>query len=229
MASIVENLGGVGGARPQSGLSSAGVVYEAIAEGGITRYLAIFQADVPADIGPVRSLRPVFFETAMEYGTPVAHAGGSSDALSSVGSTKTFKDMDEFYNGGFFRRLNTRYAPHNLYIYGPKLAELVAKKGWNTPPAFTPWQRKDDAPAAAPTASSITANYSSSMYTATFAYDATTNSYARSIAGVADVDAASKLPVKPKTVITINATNIATNTPASVQAIRTRLVGVASR
>lgn len=205
MASIVENLGGVGGARPQSGLSSAGVIYEALAEGGITRYLALFQADVPADIGPVRSLRPVFFDTAMEYGAPVAHAGGSSDALASVRNNKTFKDLDQFYNGAYFRRINSRYAPHNLYIYGPKLTELVTKKGWNKPPTFAAWPRKDDAPSATPNATSITANFSSPMYLAQFSYDKASNSYARTLAGQADVDAVNKQRIKPKTVIAIYA------------------------
>ncbi len=206
MASIVENLGGTGGARPQSGLSSAGVVYEALAEGGITRYLALWQSDIPADIGPVRSLRPVFFDTAMEYSTPVAHAGGSTDALDSVRTDKAFKDLDQFYNGNSFRRITSRYAPHNLYIYGPKLVELVAAKGWGTTPTFTAWPRKDDAPAATLTATKITANFSSSMYTATFAYDTASNSYIRSIGDQVDIDAGnSNQAVKPKVVIAVYA------------------------
>src|SRR5690606_9454884 len=49
-------------ARPQSGLKDAGVVYEAIAEGGITRFLAIYQNKKPELIGPVRSLRMYYVD-----------------------------------------------------------------------------------------------------------------------------------------------------------------------
>lgn len=206
LASIIENLGGTGGARPQSGLSTAGVVYEALAEGGITRYLALWQSDIPADIGPVRSLRPVFFDTAMEYGAPVAHAGGSTDALDSVRTDRDFKDLDQFYNGSYFRRINSRYAPHNLYIYGPQLTELVKAKNWYAAPTFTAWPRKDDTPASPPTAVKITANFSSSMYTAVFTYDATSNSYLRTIGGQADTDAGNgDQPLKPKVFIAVYA------------------------
>ncbi|MDQ5944536.1 MAG: hypothetical protein QG658_605 [Patescibacteria group bacterium] len=208
MASIIENMAGRGGARPQSGLTSAGVVYEALAEGGITRYLALWQADTPTDIGPVRSLRPVFFYTAMEYGTPTAHAGGSSDAL-SLAQDNNFKNVEAL--GGLpFRRVSSRIAPHNLYVYGEKYAELVANRGWNKPASFNAWPRKDDAPSDTPTATVITANFSSADYRAVFRYDAATNSYLREIGGKADVDAAANnKQVNPKTVIIVKASAVA--------------------
>ena len=207
VASIIENLSP--NARPQSGLSSAGVVYEALSEGGITRYLAVFQADVPTDIGPVRSLRPVFYDMAMEYGTPVAHAGGSSDGLALARSGKGFKDLDQFYNGRYFRRINTRYSPHNLYIYGPKLVELATDMGWGGPPNFTAWPRKDDAPSGSPNASVVTVNFSGADYRAVFRYDSATNSYLREVGGKPDKDAAaSNKQVNPKTVILLYATTV---------------------
>lgn len=204
MASVIENLVGTGNARPQSGLSSAGVVYEALSEGGITRYLAIFQADVPTDIGPVRSLRPIFYDAAVEYGAPVAHAGGSTDGLALAHNDHNFKDMDQFYNGKYFRRITTRYAPHNLFVYGAQLQALVKDKGWATTPTFTPWPRKDDSPSTTPDAQSISIDFSGADYRASFSYDLASDSYLRSIAGVADVDmAANKKQVNPKTVIVI--------------------------
>ena len=54
-------------ARPQSGLNSADIVYETNAEGGITRYLAIFWSNAPAKVGPVRSLRQYYLEWLSEY------------------------------------------------------------------------------------------------------------------------------------------------------------------
>lgn len=74
-------------ARPQqSGLSQASIVYEAIAEGGITRYLSIMplSQDDNTSIGPVRSARPYFIDWASEYNGFYVHAGGSDTALNDL-------------------------------------------------------------------------------------------------------------------------------------------------
>ncbi len=69
-------------ARPQSGLSSADVVYEAVAEGGITRFMGVFYCGAQADtakVAPVRSARIYFVNLAAEYNTPIyMHVGGGN-------------------------------------------------------------------------------------------------------------------------------------------------------
>ncbi len=69
-------------ARPQSGLSSADIVYEAVAEGGITRYMGVFYCGAQsstAKVGPVRSARIYFVNIAAEYNTPIyLHVGGGN-------------------------------------------------------------------------------------------------------------------------------------------------------
>ncbi|MDP2637731.1 MAG: DUF3048 domain-containing protein [Candidatus Levybacteria bacterium] len=67
-------------ARPQSGLSSADVVYEAVAEGGITRFLSVFYCQAGGPVGPVRSARTYFLDWISEYGqNPLyAHVGGAN-------------------------------------------------------------------------------------------------------------------------------------------------------
>lgn len=67
-------------ARPQSGLTNADVVYEAVAEGGITRFLAIFYCQNAPFVGPVRSARVHFMKMLREYGSyPLyAHVGGAN-------------------------------------------------------------------------------------------------------------------------------------------------------
>jgi hypothetical protein len=70
--------------RPPSGISSADVVYEAVAEGGITRFLSVFYCDVASggvNIAPVRSVRVYFIDWASEYGNqPIfMHVGGAND------------------------------------------------------------------------------------------------------------------------------------------------------
>lgn len=70
--------------RPQSGLSRADVVYEAVAEGGITRFLALFYCGAAAEdvtIGPIRSTRVYFIDWISEYGdSPLyVHFGGANN------------------------------------------------------------------------------------------------------------------------------------------------------
>lgn len=80
-------------ARPQSGLGSADVVYEAVAEGGITRFGAVMYCGVAAKdtlVGPVRSARTHFVELASEYNFPLyAHVGGSNCSSADGGKTCT--------------------------------------------------------------------------------------------------------------------------------------------
>lgn len=69
-------------ARPQSGLSSADIILEVLAEGGITRFIAIFQSEGAAEtVGPVRSIRPYLIELGESYDGVLVHAGGSPGGL----------------------------------------------------------------------------------------------------------------------------------------------------
>jgi hypothetical protein len=104
-------------ARPQSGLGAADVVYEALVEGGFTRFMAVFDSlqTVPA-IGPVRSARDYYLWWAKEYNNPLyAHVGGSPKALDML-AKQAMIDCDEFYHGDIFERVTWRYAPHNTYV-----------------------------------------------------------------------------------------------------------------
>src|SRR6478672_8231162 len=71
-------------ARPQSGIKDAEVVYEAVAEGGITRFLALYQQNAPETIGPVRSIRMYYVDWLTPFNASVAHVGGSKAALDLV-------------------------------------------------------------------------------------------------------------------------------------------------
>ena len=71
-------------ARPQSGFNAASVVWQAPAEGGIPRYMMIFQENIPADVGPVRSSRYYYIAWAAEWRAVYAHAGGSPQALADA-------------------------------------------------------------------------------------------------------------------------------------------------
>ncbi|MBC7708406.1 DUF3048 domain-containing protein, partial [Polaromonas sp.] len=133
--------------RPQSGLSQANVVFEAIAEGGITRFLALFQDTNPADVGPIRSVRPYYLQWAMGFDAPLAHVGGSPEALNDIKAWGA-RDLDQFFNSGAYHRINSRYAPHNVYTAVDTLSQLSVSKGFATS-LFTPWTRKPEAAAKA--------------------------------------------------------------------------------
>jgi hypothetical protein len=168
-------------ARPQSGLQDAGVVYEAIAEGGITRFLALFQESTPQYIGPVRSLRPYYIDFAAPFQASIVHVGGSPDALSEV-RNGNYRDLDQFFNGAYFTRISARPAPHNVYTSFAKLDALNQSKGY-TSSLFTGWPRKADKKIAVPTAKTIDLSISSPLYYAHYDYDPATNTYLRSEGG----------------------------------------------
>ncbi len=186
-------------ARPQSGLTSAGVVFEAIAEGGITRFLTLFQDAQPDYIGPVRSVRPYYLDWLQGFDAAVAHAGGSNDALAKIKSDGV-KDLDQFFNAGAYERVKGRYAPHNLYTSSAKLDALQAAKGF-TSSTFEGFARKADAKLATPTAKSIDLSISGFYYNPHFDYDASTNTYKRSMQGKPHIDEKSGTQIAPKVLI----------------------------
>jgi len=175
-------------ARPQSGLSQAGVVYEALAEGGITRFLAFFLDEKPKEVGPIRSIRTYFVDWALEFNAPVAHVGGNIDALDII-NPLGMKDMNEFAYGSDFYRTRDRYAPHNMYTTFDKLWALEEKLGYDGKSNFTPTPRvTKEAPAATPDHPTININYSYNGYQAAYQYTAATNDYARLLAGQPHID-----------------------------------------
>lgn len=173
-------------ARPQSGLKKAGVVYEAVAEGGITRFLALYQGEKPAMIGPVRSLRLYYLSWAAGYQASVAHVGGSPNALAQV-RNGSYRDIDQFFNAGSYWRSRDRYAPHNVYTSGERLDQLNNAKGY-TKSEFTSFSRADGKPAESPNATSVTINLSGPLYNTSYAYDKSSNAYIRNMAGAPHVD-----------------------------------------
>jgi len=112
MAVMVENSTE---ARPQSGLNDACVVYEAITEGGISRFMAVYLHNDCEVIGPVRSARPHFINLAKNYGAVYVHCGQSIEAMNILRGENGFLDMNEMGNNEYFWRVKGRKVPHNLY------------------------------------------------------------------------------------------------------------------
>ncbi len=186
-------------ARPQSGLGSASVVFEALAEGGITRFMALYQDTAPTNVGPIRSVRPYYEQWALGFDAGIAHVGGSPDGLADL-KTWGVRDLDEFYNGSSYHRITTREAPHNVYTGIPTLTALEVSKGY-TSSTFTPFPRKPDSPSKTPNATIIGLTLSSADYNVLYEYNSATNSYYRSEGGAPQFDANTNLQLQPKVVI----------------------------
>lgn len=189
-------------ARPQSGLSQASVVFEAIAEGGITRFLALFQDTQPDNIGPIRSARPYYEQWALGFDAGYAHVGGSPEAIDDIHSWGV-KDLDQFYNGNSYHRIDSRAAPHNVYTGVPTLVDLQNAKGYTTS-KFTGFLRKTKpTKPQTPTAKSIDLAISGPLFNVHYDYDAVSNSYKRSEAGAPHIDADTNTQLSPKVVIAL--------------------------
>jgi hypothetical protein len=186
-------------ARPQAGLSQASVVFEAIAEAGITRFLALYQDTAPTNIGPIRSVRPYYEQWALGFDASVAHVGGSPEALADIKSWNV-KDLDQFYNSGAYHRISSRAAPHNMYSSIGALQQLEAKKGF-TSTNFSGFPRKQANPLKTPTVNSINLTISGPDYAVHYGYNATTNSYNRSEAGAPHTDSNTNKQLSPNVVI----------------------------
>ncbi|MGN7454767.1 DUF3048 domain-containing protein [Paenibacillus pasadenensis] len=180
-------------ARPQSGLGSADLLYEVLAEGEITRFLAVFQSRAfDGAIGPVRSIRPYFIDVGKSQDAILIHSGGSPDGYAML-SREKLDHMDEITNAGaYFWRDKSRKAPHNLYTSLEKLAAGAAKKKFETAqtgavrtlPFVSDLQQ---APPGSPS-SGLEVTFLLQSYKVSYRYDAESLTYKRSINGEPHVD-----------------------------------------
>ena len=116
-------------ARPVSGLALASVVIEAPVEGGITRFMALYDATTTlAEVGPVRSARPYFVDWANGFRASYFHVGGSPEALDKIRGLSGFTDVNEFAYGNSFWRDSRRAAPHNTYTDKDRMDAILGRK-----------------------------------------------------------------------------------------------------
>src|SRR5215212_10473130 len=111
-------------ARPQTGLNAADLVWEEVVEGGITRYLAVYHSELPAEIGPVRSVRPMDAAIAAPLKGLFAFSGGQPDFVAAVDAAGLQVLSFDAGAPGFYR-VGTRNAPHNVYADTRVMAGLA--------------------------------------------------------------------------------------------------------
>jgi hypothetical protein len=171
-------------ARPQVGLDRADIVYEALAEGGISRFLAIYITQDAEAIGPVRSTRHYFVYTAAEYNATLAFVGASPIGYSALAATG-IRQLNESYGDPGIWRSFRRAAPHNAYTGTVEARQAADGKSPGWPGSWGPMVFKDQLAATiGQPATSITVRYPPiDWYDVDYEYDPNTNLYTRFMDG----------------------------------------------
>ncbi len=215
--------------RPQSGLSFADVVYEAVAEGGITRFLAIYYCQDAGIIGPVRSARTYFLDFVSEYGDyPLyAHVGGANtpgpaDALGQIESYgwQSYNDLNQFSIGfptfwrDYERLGHTVATEHTMYSTTDKLWAIGEKRkltdkdedGNSWDEDFDEYSFKDDAGAGERgKAQTVSFEFWEGYddFKVDWAYSPEVNAYTRSNGGALHLDNSTDKPIVAKNIVTL--------------------------
>ena len=178
-------------ARPQVGLERTDIVFEELVEGGLTRYVAIWQSDVPEEIGPVRSIRPMDPDIVSAFGGIIAYSGGQQRFVVLMQAAPVFNAIHgQKATADTFYRTKTKTAPHNVLV---KASVVVGEH----PELPAPTQQfafaldaasstavKDGTPAAS--VSLVFSKASQPSWT----WDAARGQFLRAQLGVADMDSA---------------------------------------
>lgn len=198
-------------ALPQVGLSNCDIIYEVLAEGGITRFEGlIFDYASLGSLGSIRSSRPYYVNIARAYDAVYIHAGGSEDAYSLMSKIKNdhFDGVrGNFYVNGellFWRdkaRLNSGYSTeHTMFTRGSDVAQAIQDRKIRNQlndPSFTAFAFD---PAFESIGSGKTANYvkmpHSNYYISEFNYDPATGLYAHTHYKTAHIDGANGEQIK---------------------------------
>lgn len=199
-------------AVPQCGISKADMIYEIIAEGDITRFMAIFYdlSDVGV-IGPVRSVRPYFVRVAQHYGAILSSAGGSDEAIDLVG------DLHWDYLNGiagagnyFYRdewRRSNRGFEHSLMTTGENLLKAIEKKGIDATMEDVDYgfNFSEEVMTAGEDANTINIRFNKNGKKTIMNYDAETGLYAMTQHGNPAVDGNDDTPITFRNVVVLEA------------------------
>ena len=189
-------------ARPQAGLQHADLVYEYLAEGGITRMTVIyFKPSGTQRIEPVRSARPVTVRLWHAYHGVIFFSGANTKVLDMMAS-QSIPALSEGADGGiYFSRDPSRRAPHNLYTDGERLRLGLSKHA----PQITYQLEKPGVPAASPApavANRVVFDQTTS-HRVTYTYAASEGAYTYGTETGPLIDMDTGQPIKPVNVVLI--------------------------
>ena len=187
LAIIIENHPD---ARPQVGLDKASIIYEAISEGGITRFMGIYGPRDAQKVGPVRSARTYFVDWAEEFDAFLAHVGGNLDALDKI-KTENVLDLDQFGLGdkAYWREPATGIAiEHTMFTDTAKLYASAKAKGWPASGDFEALSFKEPKKDELPASQRISIDFSEPQYRVVWDFGKETDAYLRTMGGYAHRD-----------------------------------------
>lgn len=176
----------------QNGLQAAGIVFEYLAEGGITRLTAIFQ-NVPDLIGPMRSARFASLKLGRHYKGLLFQSGESQATAARAASDPTPQFFDQI---GYQYRTSARYAPDNLMINGDRV--LAAEQLFGISPYVLPKARPTLTGGTAVSSASVGEHYS------VYNYDPATGTYTKTESQHTYSDASLHAPLRIEMVITLH-------------------------
>lgn len=188
-------------ARWQAGLSQAEIVYEFLVEPPYTRYMGIFLLNEPELIGPVRSARPYFIATLLEYDPLYVRVGGSEAAKADVKKYK-IADIDGLYSSAFWRNTKTgKRPPNNMYISMDGIRKEQERLKYKDTADYQGFTFQDkDTDIEGITALEVLIKYYSNNSTK-YEYDSENKVYKRYKDGKLHVDEADDKPVLAKNII----------------------------
>lgn len=109
-------------ARPQPGLDHADIIYEEYVEGGLTRYVAVWHSDVPEELGPLRSIRPMDPDILTSFGGIVAYSGGLVPFVQAMRNSGLYNAIHgQADTADLMYRSRSKPAPHNVILRAQQL------------------------------------------------------------------------------------------------------------
>jgi hypothetical protein len=193
------------GARPQTGIADADLVFEIPVEGGLTRFALVFQSKEPAKVGPVRSARQSDLNYLTTLHAILAHVGASESVTKMVrdaAASGGFVDIDEFQHADAFERVTDRVAPYNAYTSAAKIRQAAGSAGEDRVDVGA--LKFGDPQAASADGPTLTIPYAERVR---YEFDASRSAYHRTYAGGAKTTDAGAGEVLPENVVVIK-TNI---------------------
>ena len=193
-------------ARPQSGLSNADLVYEMLAEGNITRFLAVYQSEMPEQVGPIRSARNYYIDLAKGLNSLYIAHGYSPEAEQMLKSGYIDQLNGMQYDGTLFKRSSERKAPHNSYITFESIKKGATNKGYEltgAPTSFTFLSEEDIEGLSGDVVTKADINYGETAYNVQFTYNEQAEKYERYSNGTQTIDAETDKPILVDNVLII--------------------------
>ncbi|MGI6130024.1 MAG: DUF3048 domain-containing protein [bacterium] len=197
---LVVIIGNIPGLAEVSGVDKACLVYEMLAEGGITRLMPVFLHQDAEVVGSVRSARHYFLDKALEFNAAFGHCGYSPEAKQDISKLKVIA-LNEFFLPQVYWRVRTKKEPHNVYTSTERLYAELDRRGLMEAPSPVQFDFYDgDSSPLGAAAQKVTLRFSPN-YVVDYVWDETIQGYARIVNGKAQLDEESKQPLVAKNVL----------------------------